>query len=97
MTNLYWQDRRMCLQQLDDYKIRFSSQRELLHNQLVMGWVLGQPFELPLGREKIYRLKPEIRALAVEIRKQNVKGTEDLAEVESLLDQISLKQKNIEE
>ena len=85
------------MQQLDDYKIRFSSQRELLHNQLVMGWIGGQPFESPLGGGKIYRLKPEIKALALDIGKQNVKGTEDLAEVESLLDQISLKQKNIEE
>jgi hypothetical protein len=85
------------MQQLDDYKIRFSSQRELLHNQLVMGWIGRQPFESPLGGEKIFRLKPEIRALAVDKWKLNVKSTDDLAEVESLLDQISLKQKITEE
>jgi hypothetical protein len=62
-----------------------------------MGWIGRQPFESPLGGEKIFRLKPEIRALAVDKWKQNVKSTDDLAEVETLLDQISLKQKNIEE
>jgi len=51
-----------------------------------MGWIGGQPFESPLGGEKIYRLKSEIKALAVDTSKQNVKYSEDLAEVESLLD-----------